>query len=111
MTPDSHSSLLNSLVSEIINIASTLGGLKEAQRLSEHRHALTEGRLATLETTILQTSSSKQVPEADPWWKQLLPPDTLGKFLLWLAPRLLLLGTLAWETIKKVWVAYWQVAS
>lgn len=110
MTPRSDSSLLTSLVSEIIAIASSQGGLKEAQRQLEHRHALTEARLTTLETTILQTSS-KAIPEPDPWWKQLLPPDTLGKFLLWLAPRLLLLGTLAWETIKKVWVAYWQVAS
>ena len=106
MTRDSDT-MLRFLVGEIIAMASTLGGLREAQRNSEMRHAATEARVTTLETTILRTSSKTQEPE--PWWKQWLPPDTMGKFLVWLAPRLLLAGTLAWQTIKKVWVAYWAM--
>jgi len=90
-------------------MASTLGGLKEHQRHSERRHAVTESRLTMLETTILRTSS-KPAPEPEPWWKQWLPPDTMGRFLVWLAPRLLLAATLAWQTIKKVWVAYWAIS-
>lgn len=106
------SSIESLLFSELLGLAQTLGGLKEAQRHSEKSHEALESRVKNLEVALLESRNPTNTVSASPWWKQLLqvllPHETMTKLLLSLVPRLLFIGAMLGKWIEKALASLWH---
>lgn len=109
MTQSSQQSLTKFILSEMLDMAAALGTIREAQRSLMERQTALERRLDTWETKTLPTSSSQSstaTKQPMDTHRRLTLLLTGAKFLVWLAPRLLVFGALAlgWAQMAWKWV-------
>ena len=117
--PKSNRSLMIYTLSELLDISSGMGSLREGQRHIEHRLGSLETSMASLQQTLTSRTSMMHHPTSVP----VTPPSPatgtlmqvgrkalawgLGRLLIWamsyLAPVMLILLGLAWKWAAALW--------